>query len=130
MTIFKNIKKKINLSLSLLKPQFRRKFYIIFIFILIGIFLEILSLTAILPLATSLTEGNNAIYTFLNRYSDSTSFLNFENMNIVYFATIVFFLLFLIKNLYLFLLNKYQTKFLTDITADLRSFVYDKYINQ
>ena len=61
MTIFKNTKKKIDLSLSLLKPHFRRKFYIIFIFILIGIFLEILSLTSILPLATSLTEGNNAI---------------------------------------------------------------------
>ena len=130
MTTFKNTKKKINLSLSLLKPHFRRKFYIIFIFILIGIFLEILSLTSILPLATSLTEGNNAIYTFLNNHSDSTSFLNFESMNIVYFATIVFFLLFVIKNLYLFILNKYQAKFLTNITADLRSHVYDKYLNQ
>ena len=130
MIILKKIKKKIDISLSLLKPQFRRKFYIIFIFILIGIFLEILSLTSILPLATSLTEGNNVIYNFLNKNSDTTSLLNFESVNIVYFATIVFFLLFMIKNLYLFILNKYQAKFLTDITADLRSVVYDKYLNQ
>ena len=130
MIILKKIKKKIDISLSLLKPQFRRKFYIIFIFILIGIFLEILSLTSILPLATSLTEGNNVIYNFLNKNSDTTSLLNFESVNIVYFATIVFFLLFMIKNLYLFILNKYQAKFLTDITANLRSVVYDKYLNQ
>jgi len=91
MIILKKIKKKIDISLSLLKPQFRRKFYIIFIFILIGIFLEILSLTSILPLATSLTEGNNVIYNFLNKNSDTTSLLNFESVNIVYFATIVFF---------------------------------------
>ena len=36
MIIFKNTKKKIDLSFSLLKPHFRKKFYIIFIFILIS----------------------------------------------------------------------------------------------
>ena len=38
--------------------------------------------------------------------------------------------MFVIKNLYLFILNKYQAKFLTEITADLRTEVYDKYLNQ
>ena len=127
MKFFEDNKRKIQLSFSLLKPHFRKKFSIIFIFILFGIFLEILSLTSILPLATSLTEGNNAIYTYLNKHSN---FLDLENVNIVYFATIIFFSLFAIKNLYLFMLNRYQAKFLTDITADLRSSVYDKYLNQ
>lgn len=127
MKFFEANKRKIQLSFSLLKPHFRKKFYIIFIFILFGIFLEILSLTSILPLATSLTEGNSDIYTFINKHSN---LLNLEDINTVYLATIIFFLIFAIKNLYLFMLNRYQAKFLTDITADLRSSVYDKYLSQ
>ena len=130
MRKLKDTKNKLYLYFSLLKPHFRKKFYTIFIFILIGIFLEVLSLTSILPLATSLTDGNNFIYTFLDENTEIFNFLNLDNVNVIYFATIVFFALFVIKNLYLFMLNKYQAKFLTDITADLRTEVYSKYLNQ
>ena len=130
MRKLKDTKNKIYLYFSLLKPHFRKKISTIFIFILIGIFLEVLSLTSILPLATSLTEGNNIIYTFLEENTEIFNYLNLDNVNVIYFATIVFFALFLIKNLYLFMLNKYQAKFLTDITADLRTEVYSKYLNQ
>jgi len=130
MRKLKDTKNKLYLYFSLLKPHFRKKFSTIFIFILIGIFLEVLSLTSILPLATSLTDGNNFIYTFLDENTEIFNFLNLDNVNVIYFATIVFFALFVIKNLYLFMLNKYQAKFLTDITADLRTEVYSKYLNQ
>jgi len=130
MNIFKKKKNQIDLSLSLLKPHFKKKFYIISIFILLGIFLEVLSLTAILPLASSLTDGNNFVYTYLKKNSELFNFFNLGEVNIVYFATAIFFILFVIKNLYLFMLSKYQANFIAKIIADLRTEVYDKYLNQ
>jgi ABC-type bacteriocin/lantibiotic exporter with double-glycine peptidase domain len=114
----------------LLKPHFKKKFYIISIFILLGIFLEVLSLTAILPLASSLIDGNNFVYTYLKKNSELFNFFNLGEVNIVYFATAIFFILFVIKNLYLFMLSKYQANFIAKIIADLRTEVYDKYLNQ
>jgi len=130
MNIFKKKKNQIDLSLSLLKPHFKKKFYIISIFILLGIFLEVLSLTAILPLASSLIDGNNFVYTYLKKNSELFNFFNLGEVNIVYFATAIFFILFVIKNLYLFMLSKYQANFIAKIIADLRTEVYDKYLNQ
>ncbi len=130
MTFILNIYYQVKNSFRLLKPIYKKKFYIIFIFILIGVFLEILSLTSILPLANSLLDNNSTSINFIKRYSENYDIFNLENINFIYLFSFLFFLIFLLKNFYLFFLNKYQSKILADVTADLRSSVYKKYVYQ
>jgi ABC-type bacteriocin/lantibiotic exporter with double-glycine peptidase domain len=130
MKFILNIYYQVKNSFRLLKPIYKKKFYIIFIFILIGVFLEILSLASILPLANSLLDSNSASINFIKKYSENYNISSYENINFIYLFSFLFFLIFLLKNCYLFFLNKYQSKILADVTADLRSSVYKKYVYQ
>ena len=130
MTFILNILKQVKNSFRLLAPIYKKKFAIIFVFILFGVFLEILSLTSILPLANSLLDDNSKSILFVKKYLNTNNILDYQNVNFIYLFSFLFFLIFLLKNIYLFFLNKYQSKILADVTADLRSKVYKKYIYQ
>lgn len=130
MKLFQSFNKKIKYSFLLLKPKYKIRFQVIFIFILSGVFLEVVSLTSVLPLVSALTDGNNFVYQFIKKNYKIFDLFEEKSINLIYLVSILFLILFFFKNLYLFLLNNYQAKFLTEVTADLRSDVYEKYLNQ
>lgn len=125
-----NFKNKFKVTVSLLRESQKKKIYKIFFFILFGTLLEVLSLTSVLPLASTLTKEDNTVILFLQQGFEFLHLENFNRLDTIYVASILLFLVFSIKNLYLFFLNKFQAKLLTDITSDLRYRAYSKYLNQ
>jgi ATP-binding cassette, subfamily B, bacterial PglK len=130
MKLFQSIKKKTQYAFLLLAPEQKIKFFLIFIFIFFGVFLEVLSLTSVLPLVSALTSGDNFIHQFIKENHKTFDLFFLNSLNAIYWTSILFFILFFFKNVYLFLLSNYQAKFLSEVTADLRAKVYGKFINQ
>jgi ABC-type multidrug transport system fused ATPase/permease subunit len=112
------------LSLFVLSIEEKKKFFIIFFLILLGVFLEIISLSSIVPVSALLLTDQNSI---LNNFKETYS-INNKNLTIL----ILWFFLFLlvIKNLYLFLLAKYEVRFVNKVLKNLRLKIYDNYLNQ
>lgn len=81
MTFILNILKQVKNSFRLLAPIYKKKFAIIFVFILFGVFLEILSLTSILPLANSLLDDNSKSILFVKKYLNTNNILDYQNVN-------------------------------------------------
>lgn len=130
MKKIEELKNKAYIATSLLNPKQKKIIYVIFFFVLIGLFLEVLSLTSVLPLATSLTGEENKIITFLQENLKLLNLKNLSEVDTIYLASGLFFFLFLFKNIYLFFLTKFQAKFLANITSELREDAYKKYLNQ
>ena len=129
MKKIEELKNKAYIATSLLNPKQKKIIYVIFFFVLIGLFLEVLSLTSVLPLATSLTGEENKIITILQENLKLLNLKNLSEVDTIYLASGLFFFLFLFKNIYLFFLTKFQAKFLANITSELREDAYKKYLN-
>ena len=124
MSKFKKIKK----SLVLLEKQEKRKFYILFILMFIAYILETASIGSIIPLVTFLSESSsNNNFKFLN----SLDFLNnYEKVEKLKFFVMLFLSIFIIKNIYLIFFKWYQIKFTADLTVNLATKLYRKYLSQ
>ena len=124
MFFYKEFYRRLNLSLFPLSIEEKKKFFIIFILILLGVFLEIISLSSIVPVSTVLlTDQNPIINNFKEKY-----FINSKDLTILVLGCFLFLLV--IKNLYLFLLAKYEVKFSNKVLKNLRLKIYDNYLDQ
>lgn len=103
----------------------KHKFHLIFLFTVILIFLEMLSLGLILPIITLVInadiEQNFEQLYFLNR-------LDKKNQIIIFLIALIF--AYTIKNTCFGLFTYFKKKFLADITIDFTSRIYYRYINQ
>ena len=124
MFFYKDLYRRLHLSLFVLSIEEKKKFFIIFFLILLGVFLEIVSFSSIVPVSAVLLTDQSSI---LNNFKETFS-LNNKNLTIL----ILWFFLFLlvIKNLYLFLLAKYEVRFVNKVLKNLRLKIYDNYLNQ
>jgi hypothetical protein len=91
MKLFESIKKKTKYSILLLKPQYKVKFQFIFIFILFGVFLEVVSLTSVLPLVSALSDDNNFIYEYIKNNYKYFNLFQESSVNLIYLVSILFF---------------------------------------
>jgi ABC-type multidrug transport system fused ATPase/permease subunit len=124
MFFYKDFYRRLNLSLLPLSIEEKKKFFIIFILILLGVFLEIISLSSIVPVSSVLlTDQNPIINNFKEKY-----FINSKDLTILVLWCFLFLLV--IKNLYLFLLAKYEVKFANKVLKNLRLKIYDNYLDQ
>lgn len=124
MALYNSLFRKFNLSISVLSFEDKKKFLIIFFFILLGVALEIVSFSSIIPVATILLSDQNSTITVIKeKYS-----INSQDLTTLVLIFFLFFLVF--KNLYLFLLAKYQVKFVNKILKNLRIKIYNNYLNQ
>ncbi len=115
--ILPNIKKLfINLKvlLGLFPKKLLPRFYFIQLIVLIGIFLESISIFSIIP--------------FLESFKDSSDgkiakYLNLENLNRQYlFLAFIFFLI--LSNIFQIFINIKTTKFSYDVTKEIKYFLY------
>jgi len=124
MFFFKNLYRKFNLSVSVLSSEEKKKFFIIFFLILLGVVLEIISFSSIIPVSTILLSDQSSFFVnFKNIYS-------INDKDLIVIALLCFLFLLIIKNLYLFLLAKYQIKFINKVLKNLRLNIFDNYLNQ
>jgi ABC-type bacteriocin/lantibiotic exporter with double-glycine peptidase domain len=124
MFLYKNLYRRLNLSISVLSIEEKKKFFIIFFLILLGVLLEIVSFSSIVPVSAVLLADNNSI---INSFKETYS-INNKDLTILVLWSFLFLLL--TKNLYLFLLAKYQVKFVNKVLKNLRLKIYDNYLDQ
>jgi ABC-type bacteriocin/lantibiotic exporter with double-glycine peptidase domain len=124
MFFFKNLYRKFNLSVSVLSSEEKKKFLIIFFLILLGVVLEIISFSSIIPVSTILLSDQSSFFVnFKKIYS-------INDKDLIVIALLCFLFLLIVKNLYLFLLAKYQIKFINKVLKNLRLNIFDNYLNQ
>lgn len=122
------MKKLIQILFKLFDEKELKKTYILIFLMLIGIFLEVLSIGMFLPILTFMMQDNFAVYLtniiFFKNYLD-----NSDQKTIGFILLILLFFIFLIKNLYLAYLSNYQMKYVFDIQKNLSSKFFLRYIN-
>lgn len=122
------MKKLIQILFKLFDEKELKKTYILIFLMLIGIFLEVLSIGMFLPILTFMVQDNFAIY-LTNIFFFKTYLDNPDQKTIGFILLILLFFIFLIKNLYLAYLSNYQMKYVFDIQKNLSSKFFSRYIN-
>jgi ABC-type bacteriocin/lantibiotic exporter with double-glycine peptidase domain len=124
MFFFQNLYRKFNLSVSVLSSREKKNFFIIFFLILLGVVLEIISFSSIVPVsALLLSDQSSFLVNFKKLYS-------INDKDLIVIALLCFLFLLILKNLYLFFLAKYQIKFVNKVLKNLRLKIFDNYLNQ
>lgn len=115
-------------SFVLLEKKEKKKFYTLSFLTFFAFVLETASVGSIIPLLIFLTDNQaNFNFNFLNNLS---FFNNFDNKQKVNFFVIIFLTFFLLKNFYLIFFNWYQGKFSAQLSLNLSTKLFKKYLNQ
>lgn len=122
------MRKLIQILFKLFDEKELKKTYLLIFLMLIGIFLEVLSIGMFLPILTFMVQDNFAIY-LTNIFFFKTYLDNPDQKIIGFILLILLFFIFLIKNLYLAYLSNYQMKYVFDIQKNLSSKFFSRYIN-
>ena len=114
---------------SLLNKKNKFYFYVIIGFITIQALFEILSIAAVIPLVTVILnpEGLNEIKLF----NPLKEIINFNKLdNIIPIMSLIFFVIFLIKNILLIIINKIIYTYVFNLKKDLSIKLLEKYLHQ
>lgn len=92
------------------EPKIKKKFYIVIFLVFISAILEVFSIGLILPLISSLLmeKENYKVFPFINEIFENLP----DGINYVIFFTIIIFIVFIIKNIFLSLVLIYQHNFI------------------
>tara|TARA_B100001059_G_scaffold236757_1_gene289824 strand:+ start:229 stop:1971 length:1743 start_codon:yes stop_codon:yes gene_type:complete len=101
------------------------------VLILLGVLLEMLGIGLIIPILSTLTsENQNSFFDFKKVFY----LLNFEKVpdkkNIILFFVIFLSIIYFLKTIFLHFLAWYQSKFINNLTAELKLRLFKKYIFQ
>lgn len=101
------------------------------VLILLGVLLEMLGVGLIIPILSTLTsENQNSFFDFKKVFY----LLNFEKVpdkkNIILFFVIFLSIIYFLKTIFLHFLSWYQSKFINNLTAELKLRLFKKYIFQ
>ena len=113
----------------LITPKQRKKLIILSLFIFIGMILEIVGLSILIPILSILLEPETYQNNFLilNIYSFLPD-LSQQNLIFLFLSFIVF--VYILKSAFMVFLTYRQNKFLSNISADLSNTLYYNYLNQ
>ncbi len=113
--------------LFILDSKQKKKLIFFYLFSLLIIFLELLGLAIVIPLVETILNSNS-----VSKYLDylPVKFFNITSDNLIFFALIAFNILILLKNLLLFIAQKYQVRFISMYTQKLQVKLFKNYIYQ
>lgn len=115
--------------LNFLFPIFKTNFVLFFIFTILSIFFETISLVALIPAFNFLISDTYSLFggkiDFILVYLKKIEFLNYE-----YFVIVIIFIIFVFKNLFLMFYQIWQSLFVLKIEKYLASELFKKYLNQ
>ena len=100
------------------------KFIFLIIFILIGTFFEMFSLSLLLPIMSVVYDGGSLINDYATKYNFNFP-KEFLNLNYIIFFFIVFYFF---KTIYLIFVSHYQTNFIFSFFTKLLNRLFKKYI--
>ena len=113
--------------LFILDSKQKKKLIFFYLFSLLSIFLELLGIAMVIPLVETILNPNS-----VSKYLDyvPVKFFNITSDNLIFFVLIAFNILILLKNLLLFIAQKYQVRFISMYTQKLQVKLFKNYIYQ
>ncbi len=118
----KNLKKIFNLSFN---EEYKKKFFVTFIFMIFGMILELFGIGLIFPALQIITDQE-----FLIKVSNIFGISNLEISNLIIFITIFFIFFYGFKNFILWIILKKYSSFLAYYEAYLQSKIYNGYFKK
>ena len=112
-----------------LESNDRKKIIFLLIFILITFFLELLSISLVIPIVTLLFDDNFINKFYINR-EFSENFENFTSEEILIFFLCLIVLIYLIKTLFLIFFSHWKSNFIFGLHKKYAKKLYLNYINQ
>ena len=119
----------INKILNIIEKRYKKKFLILILTLLIGIFLEMISIGMVLPLIATIIDPLNSV-NIVKNFSFDLNFLTISENNIILYVLILLISIFIVKNITLFFLNKFQANNYAKFNEELQNKLFTKYINQ
>ena len=119
----------INKILNIIEKKYKKKFFILILTLLIGIFLEMISIGMVLPLIATIIDPLNSV-NIVKNFSFDLNFLTISENNIIFYLLILLISIFIVKNITLFFLNKFQANNYAKFNEELQNKLFTKYINQ
>ena len=113
--------------LFILDSKQKKKLIFFYLFSLLCIFLELLGLAIVIPLVETILNPNS-----VSKYLDylPVKFFNITSDNLIYFVLIAFNILIILKNILLFIAQKYQVRFISEYNQTLQVRLFKSYIYQ
>jgi len=103
----------------------KKNFFFLFLLILIGTVLELVSIGIVLPTAKIFTDS-----VFLNQFYEFTGIKKLETGILVLYVLFLFLIVFALKNFFLYIVLKAQAKFIVDYQSNLQIKVFNGYLSQ
>ena len=123
------MKNKNTFEKSLFLIQNKNQLYILFFLSLIGVFVELLSIAAVIPAVVFLIEENPIEkFQFLNHIFVYFSISSKEQ--IISYSLILIIVVYFLRFLFLIFLNYYKNLFSYNLNVNLKSELVDKYLSQ
>ncbi len=119
----------INKILKIIEKKYKRKFLILILTLFIGVFLEMISIGVILPVIATLIDPIKSV-NIINNFSFDFDFLIISEVNIITYSIVLLISIFVIKNIFLYFLNKFQAINYAKFNENLQNNLFTKYINQ
>ena len=109
---------------ALLDTNFKKRFFLLFIFILLATFLEMLSLSLLIPIISLLFDGGSFVKQFITKYN-----INFFNDFLDANYILIFFVIFyFFKTIYLIFVSHFQINLIFSFFTELLNRLFKKYI--
>ncbi len=119
--------------LKLLSFKDKLNFYLLVLASVVIVFLELLSVGMVIPLIGILLNPEKIVLQLQEYFPEFDLFRNFSNLDLSYYLIhflIIFFSIFLLKNILIFVYFYFQNKFVQNIEADLAKRLLEKYFSQ
>ena len=114
---------------NLIKKKFKFSILILFLITIIGAILEGISIALLLPIMELLIDPNKILNNYfinLPKYIDK----EISRDKIIYYFLFLFFVIFLVKNIFVILINYFQSKILLKINFYLSNSIFKKLLNE
>lgn len=114
---------------KILNQNQKKRMFILFFMLLVGMIFEVLGIGLLLPIITSIINPEKIMgYSIIK---DLVLFLNIKSeVEFVKYSLLFLILVYLIKSIYLLFLSYFQNNFISKLTADTSDLLFENYLNK
>ena len=105
------------------------KITLLLFLLIIGMFLEVVGLSAVLPLL-KLVLDQNYLEGIIKEYFNDTSLYNIEKSKITVILILSFTIFYFLKSIYLIYISYYQNRLYNNLSQSISTRLFEKYINK
>ena len=114
---------------KILNQNQKKRIFILFFMLLVGMIFEVLGIGLLLPIITSIINPEKIMgYSIIK---DLVLFLNIKSeVEFVKYSLLFLILVYLIKSIYLLFLSYFQNNFISKLTVDTSDLLFENYLNK